>query len=886
MMLADLRHRLRALFRTRAVEQELDEEVRFHLEEAAQAYERAGNSPEEAMRKARLDFGGVEAVKEECREARGVRLLSDLAADVRYGLRVLRRSPAFTCVAVITLALGIGVNTAMFEVVDDVLLHPLPYRGADQLVRLHASKPSFDQGSISYPNFLDWQTANHSFSSIAVSRGASFTLTGGGAPERVSAEMVSLDYFTVLGVSPVIGHVFTRDEPVVLLGERLWQRRFGGSRDVVGSAIHLDGKSYTVAGVMPSRLDLRAVSGGQPADLYIPLTQLASGGLQQRGAGLGIHGIARLAPGITLAQARADMAAVTGRLAEKYPETNRSVGATIVPLDDAVVGNLRPYLLVLFGAVGLVLLIACVNVANLLLARSAARSHELAIRVAVGASFGRLIRQLMTESLLLAFAGGACGLLVAWWSTDVLLAVLPGRLSHIAFDGFDPAVLVFTGCVSLVAGVLAGLFPAMKAIRPNLHGTIKEGGRGQSTRTGPQAVFVVMQTAMAVVLLVGAGLLVRTMSRLGSLDPGYDPDGVVTFGMSLAPVMQEASPAAVRGTLADLDTALAATPGVEATSFALNSVPVEGGDQTLFWIDGHPQPATQDQMSWVVTSIVGPAYLDTMRIPLQRGRFFLPRDDEHAPNVVVIDEAFARLYFPNEDPIGKRLHLGDYDFQPVEIVGVVGHVKMWGLDEDATTTVPAQVYYPIRQMPDEVISQAAAGFVVIARTHGDRRDVVSALRRTVEQRGAENVMFRVRTAGDIIASYQTTRRFAMYVLAAFAVLALLLCCVGIYGVVSYNVARRTSELGIRMALGATAANIMALVLRQGLRLTLAGIAIGLVSAALLTRFMTSLLFGVRPFDPITFGLVAVLVTAIAVAALLLPARRATRMDVMQALRSE
>jgi predicted permease len=678
------------LFRRRAVERELDDELAFHLEKSAEQYERAGHARAEAMRRARLDLH-VESVKEDVRDARGGRLIADLGTDVRYGVRILRRSPAFTLIAVLTLALGIGANTAMFAVVEDVLMHPLPYDQPGQLVRLHASKPSFERGSISYPNFLDWQAQNHSFATIAASRGAAFTMTGAGTAERVSADLVSPDYFAVLGVQPLVGHTFTREDAVALLGEKLWKRKFAGSRDVVGKQILLDGTSYVVAGVMPARSDLRAVSGGQPADVYIPITQRDRNALQARGAGLGIHGIGRLKPGVTIAQARADMAGVTSGLAATYPETNKSVGATIDPLEESVIGNLRPYLLVLFAAVGLLLLIACVNVANLLLARAAVRSHELAIRVAVGASFGRLMRQLLTESLLLALAGGAFGLLVAWWSTDVLLAMLPGRLSHVEVNSLDGSVLVFTVGLSLVAGVLTGVMPALKAIRPNLYDTIKEGGRGYTAKNRSQSVFVVLQTAMAVVLLVGAGLLVRTMVHLATTDPGYRPNNVVTFGLSLSPSLQSAPPATIRASLRELQTAIANAPGVEAAAFTLG-VPMESGDQSLFYVEGKPKPATSDQMDWTVESIVGPEYLATMKVPLQRGRFFTEHDNQTSPDVVVIDDAFARQYFPGQDPVGKHLYISTTDFEPVEIIGVVGHVKMWGLDQEDSFKVRAQLW--------------------------------------------------------------------------------------------------------------------------------------------------------------------------------------------------
>jgi predicted permease len=461
---------------------------------------------------------------------------------------------------------------------------------------------------------------------------------------------------------------------------------------------------------------------------------------------------------------------------------------------------------------------------------------------------------------------------------------MPGRLSHVHVNGFDARILLFTALVSLAAGVLAGLVPALKAIAPNVYATLKEGGRGASSRSRPQAVFIVLQTAMTVVLLVGAGLLVRTMIRLASISPGYDPDDVVTFGLSMSPQLQVASPATVSTKLAELETAIASAPGVEAAAFSWGPLPIEGGDQTLFWIDGRPKPETHDQMSWTVSSIVGPDYLATMRIPLKQGRFFTARDDEHAPGVVVIDEAFAQLHFPNEDPVGKRLHLGYMDFEQIEIIGVVGHVKMGGLDQDDTATVRPEIYLSLRQFNDDMVARAAMGLVVQARLRDPSG--LAAIRRTVAAHGADNVMFRVRTVDEVIASYQKTRRFAMFVLVAFALLALVLCCVGIYGVISYVVARRTTELGVRMALGATASMIIRMILRDGLKLALAGVAIGLVVAAVVTRFMTGILYGVPAIDPLTFAVVACGVTLVASLALLIPARRATRLDVTAALRAE
>jgi predicted permease len=888
-MLHDLWFRLRALFRRREMDRELDDELQFHLEQSIAVHVAAGRTPQEAERMARNELG--HRVAEDCREQRGLRVVDDLVLDVRYGLRILRRSPAFTAFAVVTLALGIGVNTAMFSLVSSTLRQPLPYPQPDQLVRLHASKPSFDRGSISYPNFRDWQADNHSFAAMAVSRSGTYTLTGAGSAERVSAELVSADWFRVLGVQPVLGRAFVRgeDEPgkqaLVVLGERLWKRKLGASPYVVGTSIVLDGTGYTVVGVMPSAPDLREVSGGTAPDVYLPIGQSATGALNLRGAGLGIHGIARLQPGVTLAQARADMAAVSAHLAEVYPETNKSVGAAIVPLRESVVGNVRPYVLLLFGAVGLVLLIACVNVANLLLTRSAGRARELAIRLAVGASTRRLIRQLLTESLLLAIGGGALGLLVAWWCADTLFLLVPRGLPRIAGLGIDPGLLLFTAAVSILAGVLAGLTPALKATRPDLHGALKEGGRGPSTtRYRAQAAFVILQMALAIVLLVGAGLLVRTLIGLSRAEPGFARANVVTFGVSLSPSLRAAEPTHIRAELHRLDQAIAATPGVLASTLVADAVPIEGDDQTHVIKDGVPKPPSDDQMPWAVRYIVGPDYLQVMRTPLLRGRFFSPRDDEHAPPVVVVDDVFARTHFPGEDAIGKRIRTSDTDFTPAEIIGVVAHIKQWGLDRDETTTVRAQLYEPFLQVPDDGTATLPDGVIVVARTRGEPAGSVAALRTVVQGLGNENVMFRVRTLDEIIATYQRTRRFAMYVLAAFAVLALLLSGIGIYGVVSYVVDQRTTEIGIRMALGARATHIMRLILRQGAKLVIAGVALGVACSIALAPLMAKLIYGVPTTDPLTLATVAGGVSLIAFSAMVVPARRAMRLEPMTALR--
>jgi predicted permease len=890
-MLRDLWFRLRGLFRHNAMERELDEELRFHLERSIEAHVQAGHTPEAAKRLAHLELG-VEQVKQEVRDQRGIRPIDDLVMDVRYGVRMMRRSPAFTVVAIVTLALGIGANTAMFSLVNATLRHPLPYPEPDQLVRLHGKSPSFERGSISFPNFRDWQASNRSFATMAVSRSGAFTLTVAETAERVSAELISSDYFTVLGVQPLLGRGLAagEDDPgqqaLVLLGEQLWKRKFAAAPDIVGTSIVLDGKGYTVIGVMPVGRDLRSVSGGTPPDIFVPIGQVAAQGLETRGAGLGIHGLGRLKPGVTVEQARADLAAVTQHLAELYPDTNKLLRATVDPLRDSVVGNVRPYVLLLFGAVGLVLLIACVNVANLLLARSTGRAREFGIRLALGASVGRLIRQLLTESLLLAIAGGALGLLVAWWCAETFFVVLPRGLPRVGTPGIDTSLLMFTAVISLFAGVMSGLTPALKAARPDLYDALKEGGRGPSTtRYRAQAGFVILQMALALVLLVGAGLLVRTLVGLSRTNPGFVRDDVVTFGLSLSPSLREAAPEQVRAELHRVTTAIAAAPGVVAVTLA-DAVPIEADDQINVMKHGEAMPPTPDKVSLVMRFVVGPDYLTTMRVPLLRGRFFSSRDDEHSPRVVVVDEVFARTHFPGTEAVGKRIRTGDYDFEPSEIIGVVGHIKQWGLDRDETTTVRTQMYQPFLQLPDEFIAEAPNGIAVLVRTRGDSGEVVSSLRAIVHDLGAENAMFRVRTADDIIGAYHSTRRFAMYVLVAFAALALLLSCIGIYGVVSYVVDQRTNEIGIRMALGARGSSIMTMVLRQGGKLVLAGVVLGLVGAVAVSPFMTKLIYGVPTTDPWTLAAVACGVMLVALVAMLLPARRAMRMQPMQALRTD
>jgi len=812
--------------------------------------------------------------------------------DLKYGLRMLAKNPGFTAVAVLTLALGIGANTAIFSVVNGVLLNPLPYPEPNQLVTLHESKPNFPYGSISYLNFRDWQKENHTFSSIAVARGYGFTLTGAGEPERVRAEFVSSDFFPLLGVKPLIGRTFAPGEdeigaaPIALVSAGFWKRKFGSAREILGKALILDGRSYTIVGVIPSSFDL-LLKSFSPKEVYIPIGQWDHHGLKFRGAGLGIHGIGRLKPGVTLQQARADMDGVTRNLAVAYPDADKGISAGILPLREDMVGDIQPFLLVLLGAVGFVLLIACVNVANLLLARSAGRRREFAVRVALGASPQRVIRQLLTESVLLALAGGGLGTVLAAWGTQAALKILPAALPRAPEIGIDAHVLVFTAVASVLAGILFGLAPALKISKPNLQETLKEAGRGTSgAHHRTQGVFVVIEMATALVLLIGAGLMTRTLARLWGVNPGFDPHNVLTFELSLPPAMKKASPDAIRAAYREFDAKLGSTPGVQAVSLSWGAIPMDTEDDEQFWIEGQPKPSNENEMNWALEYTVEPDYLRVMRIPLERGRFFTPQDNERSPAVAVIDDVLARKYFPNQNPIGKRINLHDYDDQPAEIVGVVGHVKQWGLDSDDTQSLRAQLYHPFMQLPGDALALSPLGMGVLVRSEGAATSLFTSLRHTNELMNKEQVIYSAQTMNEVIAGSLATRQFSMILLGSFALLALVLASVGIYGVLAYLVGQRTHEIGIRLALGASRYDVLRLVVGQGAKMALLGVALGLAAAMGLTRLMSDLLYGVSATDPLTFTAVAILLILVALVACYIPARRATKVDPMVALRYE
>jgi predicted permease len=886
-------NRLRRMFDRDKLDSDLTEELRSHVEMRVQANLSAGMNTDEARYDAQRRFGNSTLLKEDTRAMNIIGWLDTAARDLRYAIRQLRRSPGFTAVAILTLALGIGANTALFSVVNGVLLNPLPYPHAEQLVTLHESKPNFETGSISYPNFRDWQKDNHSFSSIAIARSYSYSLTGLGEAEQVQARFISSDFFPLLGVNPIVGRTFVSGEdeigaaPMAMISAGLWNRKFGSSPAALGKSITLDGRDYTIVGVVPANFELfLRISRVRVADVYVPIGQWNNPLLPKRGAGLGVHGVGRLKPGVTIEQARADLDQISRNLAVAYPDTNKGISASLIPFRDDMVGNVQPILLVLLGAVGFVLLIACVNVANLLLARSTGRTREFAIRAALGAGQGRLIRQLLTESILLALAGGGLGLLLAQWATRAVLALLPAELPRTAEIRLDAHVLIFTAVISLLAGILFGLAPALKTSHLRLHETLKESGRGSSgARHRAQGVFVVLEMAMALVLLVGAGLMIRSLAALWNVDPGFRPDNVLTFNLSLPPSVMHTNPDAIRAAVRDLDAKFASTPGVQAVSLSWGASPLGYDDEQLFWLDGQSKPSTENDMNWTIDYIVEPAYLNVMGIPLQRGRFFTTQDDEHAPLVVVVDDVFARKYFGDQDPIGKRIVLNTTGGK-AEIVGIVGHVNQWGLDADNTHELRAQLYIPCMQMPDAFVAMVPSGTGVLVRSDGAVPGLLSAIRHTNQQMSIDQVISGAQSMNEVISDSLAARRFSMILFGVFAALALLLSSVGIYGVISYLVGQRTHEIGIRIALGARRTDVMRLVLGHGLKMACIGVVIGLAASFGLTRLMTNMLYGVSPTDPLTLGGVAILLTLVALAACYVPARRAMRVDPIVALRYE
>lgn len=878
----------------RKQDDQLQEEVQAHMAMAVRDRMERGETRARAESATRREFGNLLLVKEVTREMWGWASLERFWQDVRYGIRMLRKSPAFSAVAILTLALGIGANTALFSVVNGVLLNPLPYVQPDRLVSIYESFPNFEKGSFSYLNLLDYQQQNRTLEAIAGFRGGSYVLTGSGAAERMRPAMVTADFFRVLGIAPIAGRDFTREEDrlgvaqVVILGEEFWKRKFRGAGSIIGQSIHLDGQPYLVVGVMPSNIELNT---GFPnlhhRDIYTLIGQYTAPYFRNRSAFSGTKAVGRLRPGVTVAQARADFSAIAAKLAATYPKNDKGIGITLLPVKEDLVGNVRPALLVLLGAVGFVLLIACGNVANLLLARSTARKREIAVRAALGASATRIVRQLLTESLLLAFGGGILGVFLAAWGTSAGKSLLPpGTLPRVGQIALDGRVLAFNFVMACVAGAVFGLIPALKAVNPDLHSTLKEGGRGGSgSRHRTQAVFVIMETAMALVLLAGAGLMIRSLVELWHVDPGLNPHDVVLFGIGLPPTTDYSNPTSVRATVRALDQAISQVPGISSHGFSAGAIPFLNDDADSFWLENEPKPATAEQFHLTQTYIVQPGFMSALQIRILHGRALTEQDNETSPVVTVIDEAFAQKYFPGQDPIGKHLNFRTWG-EGVEIVGIAGHVKQFGLDQDtASRTMRAEVYLPLMQMK-AVSMDSFSQLDVLAKGPLPPAVMEEQVRRAVQQVNGDCVVYGATSFDSLISDGLAIRRFAMILLATFAAVALLLASIGIYGVVSYAVGQRSREIGIRMALGAQRGDVLRMVIAEGGRMALLGLGIGVVAALALTRLMASMLFGVTASDPATFGAVAVLLCGLALLACFIPARRATQVDPVRALRYE
>jgi predicted permease len=829
-------------------------------------------------------------------------LLKSLPQDLRYGSRVLVKSPGFSLIAILTLALGIGANTAIFSVVNGVLLNPLPFHDPHQLVSMFQEMPNFKNGSISYLNFTDWRRMNTTFAAMAAYRSTGFNLSGNGEPERLHGEMISAGFFEILGVNPVMGRTFTTDEdrlganPTVVITEGLWQRKFGGRKDIIGQRMVLDDVGRTIVGVVPSSFHLHIQNfqrGGPMNEVYVPVGEYNEPKFySERDAGWGLDAIGRLKPGVSLQQAREDMERVSRDLTEAYPDVNTGKKAYLLSLKDEMIGDMGPILFVLLGAVAFVLLISCVNVANLLLARSTARQNEFAIRLALGAGQPRVIRQLLTESLLLSLIGGALGLLVAQFGTRAALAAVPRTLSRAEDIGLDLRVLLFTFVLSVLAGIIFGLMPAWKAAQGSVSRQLIESGRALAgARGGAQSVFVVGEMAMALILLIGAGLMIRTLVHLWGSDPGFNSKNVLTLELSGPASYKGGSPDAIRSAYRQIQDKLASTPGVKSASLSWGAHPMQSDDEDFFWIVGRPKPDHPGDFPMLIEYDVEPDYLNVMQVPLKRGRFFTAADNEHTAAVAVIDESMADKYFPGQDPIGQYIDLNTNPsslekFPTPQIIGIVGHVNQWGLDSDGPDALHAQMYLPLMQIPDKELQRAGVATDVFVRMQGAGSSNLAALRSRLLEFNSGMVVHNPEDMEKTVADSISNKRFTMTLLGVFALLALLLASIGIYGVLSYMVGQRSKEIGVRMALGAQKLDVLRMILKDGARMTLAGILIGLVGALVLTRLMRSMLYGVKPTDPLTFICVAALLCTIALLACYLPARRAMKVDPMEALRHQ
>ncbi|HEY6401620.1 MAG TPA: ABC transporter permease, partial [Blastocatellia bacterium] len=874
--------RLRGLFGDRGADRELDDEIETHLRLLAERYVRQGMSEDEAARAARRRFGNVTLLREEHRDMRGIRLIATLFQDLRYGARMLLKNPGFAMVSALTLALGIGANSAIFTVVNAVLLNPFAYPDADQIMFLSnyvLSRPE-NSRSVSYPNFLDWQKQQTVFTHLAAARNQTFNLTGGGDPIQVSGAIISPEAFPLLAVQPYLGRVFTEQDSrpdsarTVALSYAFWQGRFGGESGAIGRTLLLDNQVYTIIGVMPPRFKFWWAEVWVPYGLFGNEASVTS-----RTVGVGNGVVGRLKPGVTIAQARAEMSAIAARLGRQYPESNKDVGARITPLIELITRDIRQSLLALQGAVALVLLIACANVANLLIARAATREKELAIRAALGAGRWRLVRQLLLECLPLALLGGLAGLLLASWELELLLKLLPDDIIHAESRiGIDARALGFALFLTLLTTLICSALPALRFSRSAVLEGLKDGARPGAGAPGNQRLrgaLVTLEVALSVILLIGAGLLIKSFARMQQVDLGFRKESLLTINLSLPSgkySQQHQAELFYREALERVN----ATPGVESAAFISGGPFSNSGAAVPFVREGESFTSFQELSGRLCRYFIthGDA-ASALGSPLIAGRDFTPQDTLNSQPVAIISQAAAEKYFPGENPLGKRIKLGlpDNLIQPgmlpagmskpswLMVVGVVKNLRQFGLGQEPQVAG----YRPLAQAPPGSMILINTS-TLLARTTNDPVSLVNALRRQIHSVDPDLPLAQVATAESLTDSWLKPQRFNTFLMGLFAALALLLAMVGLYGVLSYMVVQRRHEIGVRMALGAQSHNAVLLVLKQGLRLTLLGVAIGLAGSIGLTRLLEGLLFGVSATDPLTFALIALLLTSVALLA--------------------
>ena len=812
--------------------------------------------------------------------------METLLRDIRYGIRSLLKHPGFTVVAVITLALGIGANTAMFSVINAVLLLPLPYHEPARLVTIWEESPQrgMYEMPVSFANLRDWVDQNHTFEQISAYTFTNLNLTGAGEPARLSTVRSSANLLPLVGVAPQLGRTFLPEEDkdgaprVVILGHALWRSRFGSDSDIVGKSLTLDNQSYTVVGVMSSRFQFPVGFGylgkvlNDPIDLYVPLAATS----KEAGRGnYSFFAIGRLKPDVTIDQARTEMTTIERRLEQQYPDSNSDIGIRLVPTQEQTVKQIRPALLVLLGAVVFLLLIACANIANLLLARAASRQKEIAVRTALGATRLGIVRLLLTETLILSLAGGLLGLLLAVWGTGALMSLAPDNIPRLNEIGVDARVFGFTLAVSLVTGILFGLIPAVHASKPDPNEALKEGSRGlmgSAAGKRTRSVLVTVEVALSLVLLIGAGLMIKSFLRLQQTNLGFNPENVLAVGLKLSDARypEEHQQAAFFQEALLRMQSMTGVKSAGATTGLPLTLSLSGSD---FRIEGRPEPEAGKEMI-INTRSVSPGYFQTLGIGVIKGRDFSDRDKSDAPKAAIINDDLARIYFPNENPIGKRITFDDGGSW-ISIVGIIGDVKQLGLDSSAKP----EVYFPYLQV-------ASPSMSLVIRTASNPLSLAAAVKSQIQLIDKDLPIDNAKTMQQLLAESISGRRFNMVLLTVFAVVALVLAVVGIYGVMSYAVTQRTQEIGIRMALGARAADVLRLVVKNGMSLALIGVGVGLAGAFALTRLLGTLLFQVTPTDALTFASVSICLIAVALLACYVPARRATKVDPLVALRNE